>query len=520
MDEQMVKYQRMIEETDKRMKGLIAKWVLRYDYFGFLFSLVRRVAKVDLPYIAAVAPTEDSKLELQFNPILVAATKDEYIHRVLHHEGLHILNKHISRMMRLLADIPERDIQKYINIINIAADCCVNEQGKILSPLMIAGTPFNLHYPKDFDLPAEKMMEQYFYILLDRMRKNEQNNSQSNQSSGSDQSEDDKEGQNQQQSGQQDSDDTRDENASSSGEGGEEADGESGGSGGKEKQQDGSQGEGDSKSCGQARKETKGHGGADNSDLGNHKSWNTDGKLDPYTESRHIDSYSRRIIRESAKNFQRNTKARGNLPGYLQELIENALKPAPVPYYEIIRQLVRGSRLGKYKRSSAHVNRKRMYVFQMGDINVPIISPFPGRKRDMTFKIGIIIDTSGSQSPEDILEGLSGCKNIIEKDRDCDTTVLEVDAKIHKEYKLKRVSDIDFDVQGRMGTTLLPGLNRCRELKVDVCMCFTDGYTEDFNSIDRRFFPKRMIWVITPKGSEEKVNKTGFVIRLPERNDV
>lgn len=147
-----------------------------------------------------------------------------------------------------------------------------------------------------------------------------------------------------------------------------------------------------------------------------------------------------------------------------------------------------------------------------------MISPFPGRKRDMTFKIVTLIDTSGSQTPEDIMEALSGCKHIIEKDRDCETTVLEVDTQIHKEYKLKRISDLDFEVKGRGGTMLLPGVERARELKCDVCLCFTDGYTEDFNAIDRKLFPKRMIWVITPGGSEENLNKTGYVVFLPERN--
>ena len=58
MDENHAKYKKMIEDTDKRLKGLMAKWVLRYDYFGFLFSLVRRRAIVGLPNPAAIAPTK------------------------------------------------------------------------------------------------------------------------------------------------------------------------------------------------------------------------------------------------------------------------------------------------------------------------------------------------------------------------------------------------------------------------------------------------------------------------------
>ena len=117
-------------------------------------------------------------------------------------------------------------------------------------------------------------------------------------------------------------------------------------------------------------------------------------------------------------------------------------------------------------------------------------------------------------SNDDIKEGLSGIKNIIEKDRHCHTTVLEVDAGVEKEYVCKKIRDIQFKVKGRGGTTLTPGLERAREIGCDVCLAFTDGYTEDINSLSRKRLPKKTTWVITEGGSPDRVNKTGFVIRL------
>jgi len=464
MDENHIKYKKLIDEMDKKMKGLIAQWVLRYDYFGFLFSLIRRRADVTYPNPAAVTSTPQGKLELLFNPILLAATPDGDLHEILHHEGLHILNKHISRMIRLVADLPKELRKQHMDLINIACDCCVNSQGDIKSPLMIAGAPFNLSFPKDHGLKDKLPMEEYYYILLDRMRQGDK----SNQPSNSDDKANNGDGENQ------------------------NAVPREGNSGGGDNPLD------------------------DNSDLHNHNQWLNSETTDPHSNSRQIDTYIQRIIRESAKNYQR-SKTRGKMPGYLQDLIEKALKPVPIPYYEIIRQWVRGSRLGKYKRSSTHINRKRTYVFQIAGKNIPMISPFPGRKRDMSFKIVVLIDTSGSQTPDDVLDALSGCKNLIEKDRNCEVTVLEVDTIIHKEYIIKKVSDIDFKVEGRGGTKLMAGVERARELRCDVCVCFTDGHTEVFNEIDRRLFPKRMLWVITPNGSDEKLNKTGFVVHLPER---
>jgi predicted metal-dependent peptidase len=142
------------------------------------------------------------------------------------------------------------------------------------------------------------------------------------------------------------------------------------------------------------------------------------------------------------------------------------------------------------------------------------MSPFPGKQRDFTFDIVIVLDTSGSMSDDDVKEGLSGVKNILEKDRHCYTTILEVDAGVEKEYVCKRVHDIQFNIKGRGGTTLGPGLERARELRCDVCLVFTDGFTENINMISRKKLPKKIIWVIGKNGTAQNVNQTGFVVHI------
>ena len=177
--------------------------------------------------------------------------------------------------------------------------------------------------------------------------------------------------------------------------------------------------------------------------------------------------------------------------------------------------MIKGTRYSKFKRSLTKINRKRTYVFTLqGDDCIPEISPFPGKTRDMTFDICVLIDTSGSMSQDDVLEGLSGVKNIIENDRHCYTTVLEVDAAVEKEYQVKRLKDIQFNIKGRGGTTLTPGLERARELGCDVCLAFTDGYTENINMISRKRLPKKLIWVITSNGTADSVNQTGYIVKI------
>ena len=93
-----------MDNTYERMKNLIAKFVLKYNYWGYLFSRVRRQPASNLPSIMGVAPEPDGTLCLYYNPDLVDKTDDENLVKVIEHEGLHILNKHIPRLIRILAN--------------------------------------------------------------------------------------------------------------------------------------------------------------------------------------------------------------------------------------------------------------------------------------------------------------------------------------------------------------------------------------------------------------------------------
>jgi len=418
-------------DTSERVKNLIAQHVLKYNYWGYLFSRIRRHAVPNFPSIMGVCAENDGTLTLAYNPDLLNRTTDQWVMKVLEHEGMHILNHHIPRGMKVFyseTDLQRRAIK--MNILNVASDCAVNEQANLREPFIIAGDPWEPQLPEKHGLPPKKLTEWYYLELL---------------------------------------------------------------------------------------KKTKvkmipfgGPGGLDD-----HKGWEKAAaeSADPSSLARKIKNKTQKIIRESAKTF---SKDRGTLPGHIAALIEEALKPPKAPYYQIIRRLVRGSRLSKFRRSHTKINRKRTYVFQLDkkEMSIPQISPFPGRTRDFSFKIAVLVDTSGSMSVKEIAEALSGVKNIIENDKHCKTTVIECDAAVHKEYEVKKVRDIDPKVKGGGGTTLGPGLVRARDLGVDVCLGFTDGYTENINAIKRKLLPKKIIWVVSEGGSVENINRTGFVVNL------
>ncbi len=248
----------------------------------------------------------------------------------------------------------------------------------------------------------------------------------------------------------------------------------------------------------------------------NHKNWdnnsneNNENFIDS-TLARNLEEYTKDIVMDVAKSF---TRDKGNIPGFLQKFIDELENPS-LPYYKIIQKMVEGSKLAKIKTSYSKINRKRIYTISEGD-NL-CITPFPGKSLDKSFKIVICIDTSGSFSKDDLMESLSGIKNIIEKDKNCEITVIEIDTKIHKEYTVKRISDIDYDILGGGGTILLPALIRSKQLKADCVLFFTDGYCENLNEVSISLIPKKLIWILTNDGKSEYIDRTGFIIKLPKK---
>ena len=411
-------------DTSERIKNLIARFVLKYNYWGYLFSRVRRKADPNLPSIMGIAPEPDGTICLYYHPDLLAKTDDANLTKILEHEGLHILNKHIPRLIRILVNEMSVENKSMKAIVwNHAADCAVNSQAGFKDDFVIAGKNYPLCLPKAYGLEDGKITEWYYLKMLE-----------------------------------------------------------------------------------QAKKELE-----QMPSIGDHGKWvsNCKGVVDLSSLSRKIDHHVRQIIKESAKTFN---KDRGRMPAHVSSLIQGALTPPKAPYYQIIRKLVRGSRFSKFRRSPTRINRKRTYVFVLE--NIPQISPFPGKMRDFTFDIVVLIDTSNSMSNDDVKEGLSGIKNIIEKDRYCRTTILEVDVGVEKEYICKKIRDIQFNIKGRGGTRLGPGLIRAKEIGCDVCLAFTDGYTENINGLSRKTLPKKIIWVITKGGTATNVNKTGFVVNI------
>ena len=417
--------------TDFKMKELIAKMILSDSYWGYLFSRIRRIAAKNFGSIMGVAVQNDSTVALLYDPDLFEKTDEKNLMKIIEHEGMHLLNQHLQRLLRLMTNESTNEKkQEIMKVWNVASDCAANEQAGIVDPINIAGIMVPPQLPKMYNLKEGSISEYYYYELLKQVKTINIK-----------------------------------------------------------------------VQC------------ADGTSIDSHAKWiNPNNESDPNIISRKVEEYVRQIVRDSIKNFS-NEQKRGKIPGNLYDLISKLLTPPELPYYQIIRKYVIGSRLSKFTKSFTRINRKRTYLFSVNN-NEPQISPFPGRKSDFSFNIVILIDTSGSMSCKDIQEALKSIKSIIEKDRHCVVTVIENDSQIGKEYKVKRVKDIQFEVSGRGGTTLLPGLIRSRELKADITLGFTDGYCENLNEVSRKLLPKKLLWILTKGGTSTTLNKTGPIVQL------
>ena len=153
-------------DTSERLRDLIIQLTFADSYWGYLFSRVRRI-ELKMPYAMGVSPTSDGTINLLYDKEKVDGSDDFTIIKILEHEGMHILNKHISRFFRILADeISDYEKERKKGIMMYAADMAVNTQMSIPKVLKVGGRDYPLVFPDSYDLPPKNTMEFYYMELL------------------------------------------------------------------------------------------------------------------------------------------------------------------------------------------------------------------------------------------------------------------------------------------------------------------------------------------------------------------
>lgn len=193
------------------------------------------------------------------------------------------------------------------------------------------------------------------------------------------------------------------------------------------------------------------------------------------------------VVQKAMDDHQR---ARGTLPSYLEQLINQVLEPPKVPWTQLLRDRVVNARRSKPRRSIARPNRRH--------VGVPGLCAFPGRVRDPAFTVAFCIDTSGSMGERELEIALSELQHLQRADDDITIHVIECDASVGRQYTIGPTDKIEYELTGRGGTTFDPALIKAQELRPDICFYYTDGYAPPPEPHNRVSCP--MVWLIAPGG--------------------
>lgn len=162
------------------------------------------------------------------------------------------------------------------------------------------------------------------------------------------------------------------------------------------------------------------------------------------------------------------TQSRGKFPGGLAGLIQAAIEPPVISWEEHLRRFIGSVAAGK-KPSMFRRNRRQ-----------PDRIDLKGELRDTEIDLIVAIDTSCSMDDKTISKCMTEIFEIV-KLMKAEVTILECDSKIHKEYKVDQVSQVQPEIIGRGGTAFTPVFQwiKDKKKKDSVLIFMSDGYGEN-----------------------------------------
>lgn len=492
------------------------------QFYSRLASSLERVPKPGLGTLAV--GLRNGRAALFYDPAflqLLSMTAGEF---ALEHELLHLLLDHIPRYLELLAMQPtDQERKKAAAVYNIAMDCSINTMlrshdgfADIEEILVLRGraelkkahdeacekakaagepeppmpevddTKFGMVLPEKYDLPPEGSFEHYQYLLMKRVKLIEVQLSFGGNTHDFWQGDpSDKEGQGEGEG--------KDGKGRSNGRG-------KGGGGGKPQKGGGS-------------------GGSGNKDLV--FSGSTFGDL----SSEELLSVANRV-REQIKQTLRDTVrsmggvGRGTLPGNLAEWLNEYLADPIVPWWQVLTTYARMSRTSKFKRSTQLPNRTLLALSEEDDS----IIPMPGRIRDQSWRVFLMVDTSGSMSTESLEIARSELFHMLAVDEGMEIRYLQGDCVVHSDVVLKSGDEVPAEVHGRGGTDFDAYFAHMSQYvnddakTPDIVIVYTDGYAPPVTPAHRLPDDIPVLWLVTPAHSANFDNYGHVIVCDPAHN--
>lgn len=202
-------------------------------------------------------------------------------------------------------------------------------------------------------------------------------------------------------------------------------------------------------------------------------------------------------------------QSHGDLPDFVKEVISNFLNIRnSIPWTEVLKSRIVTGMRGIKTRSMRRPSRRRHSLPEA-------IPRFPGLALDNTYKIALVIDSSGSMSTGDLEAGKSVVKDLLEKyATQVEVTVAYADTTIHKLQKITSIEQFDMEIQGRGGTDFVQPITQLEEtVRPDIIVYFTDGYGTAPEKPPRA----TVVWCISPHGcnpTENLAMQYGYEVRI------
>lgn len=231
----------------------------------------------------------------------------------------------------------------------------------------------------------------------------------------------------------------------------------------------------------------------------------------------HLSSEGKRALVSAVNSADNSSKGRGCVPGNYKEMYDDLIEVSKLHWTDILETHISSTRQFSETFKINSINRNRILL---GGLNL-----YGFKDDNPQYTIDVCIDTSGSMSKNDVLEGLGVAKAILQVDSDIAMNLVEFDTKVHRVTAMTPQSEFNTDMWGRGGTDFDAVFIRVRNLpeheKPDMIIVFTDGGAPPPSMHVR--IPESdvaVLWVLTSQGSCDMFidnnNNYGSIIRTSE----
>jgi predicted metal-dependent peptidase len=208
-------------------------------------------------------------------------------------------------------------------------------------------------------------------------------------------------------------------------------------------------------------------------------------------EDQETSDFDKEVMRKAAQEAKDSADKydqRGRLPGDIEKIVNDFLRPPTVNWKQVLRQKIAATVKANTKRTWRKENRRKLDYLK-------------GKMKDRILRVTLVLDTSGSifGDPE-LLSEFYGEINGIQKVYNSEMLVIECDAMVANTYTLRSGQRPNPSPKGGGGTSFRPPYQWLAEHKktTDVVVYLTDLYG-DFPEKE----PVKTIWCVCPGGADK-----------------